>query len=256
MTIYVGSTKKIAVMNDQPDPYYSAAQSIWHTPIVRYGNSPKLAQPGTNGMAVRWNMDRGDIRLNNRNGTWSGNVVTQFAPGAVVGDVSPAGLVSSNFRKFTNSSNYSWADSIGTVNGSKDQGIPDYIRLPKSFGSYTGNKLVIDMYVTTSATGSSYNTGVFVEFGILYLIAGAMDKTATWTRVPVDGTKFESVNYGNVGSSVPRYLGSTSKSELSVTLSTSNQYVWVVPFINDSGAVTQASSEYITDIMIGIKLKS
>jgi hypothetical protein len=255
MTIYVGSTKKIAVMNDQPDPYYAASQSIWHTPIIRYGNNPKLSQPGTNGMAVRWNMNRGDMRLNNRNGSWSGSVVTKFAPGAAVGDASPAGLIM-NSKKYSNSSNYSWADSIGTVNGSADQGTPDYIRLPKTFGTYTGNKLVIDMYVTSSATGTSYNTGVFMEFGILYLIAGTMDKTATWTRVPVDGTKFESVNYGNVGSSVPRYLGSTSKSELSVTLSTSNQYVWVVPFISDNGAVTQASSEYITDIMIGIKLKS
>lgn len=252
MTIYVGSTEKIAVMNDQPDPYYAAAQSIWHTPIIRYGNSSKLAQPGTDGMAIRWNMNRGDMRLNTRTGVWTGNVVTQFAPGALAGDTSPAGLIS-NSKRYSNTSNYSWADNIGLVNGSKDQGIPDYIRLPKNFGTYTGNKLVINMYVTASATGSSYNTGVFTELGVLYLIAGTMDKTATWTRVRGN---VRTVNYGDVGSTVPRYLGTTSKGELSITLSTSNQYVWVVPFVSDSGAATQASSEYITDIMIGIKLKS
>lgn len=255
MSILVGTTKKIAVINEQPDETYHVAQPIWHVPIIRVGsNGGKLSQPGTNGMAIRWNMGRGDMRLNNRNGTWSGNVITKYGPAAQTGDVSPAGLMGSKFKKTWDTNTYSWASNIGTVNGSKDQGIPDYIRLPKDFGTHTQDMLVIDMYVAASATGTEYSAGEFFEFGILYSAGGTLSTSNTWYRKAIDGSKMIVRQVGNVGTA--RWIGSVSKGELSAAIAGANNYVWVVPFINDNGGVFYASSEYVTDIMIGIKLKS
>lgn len=255
MSILVGTTKKIAVLNEQPDATYSVSQSIWHVPIIRVGsNGGKLSQPGTNGMAMRWNMNRGDMRWYNRNGVWTGNIVSQYGPAAQAGDGSPAGLVGSNFKKTWDTNTYSWASNIGTVNGSKNQGIPDYIRLPKDFGTYTQDMLVIDMYVAVSATGTSYSAGQFMEFGILYSAGGTLSTSNTWYRKAVDASKLVVRQFGLAGTA--RYIGSVSKGELSVSISGANNYVWVVPFINDNGGVFQASDDYVTDIMIGIKLKS
>lgn len=251
MSILVGTTKKLAVMNDQPDPYYATAEPIWHTPIIRVGsNGGKLSQPGTNGFAARWNLNRSDMRLNNRTGAWTGGVLTKWCTAAQAGDASPSGLTS-NRRATYDSSTYPWASNIGFVNGNKSAGIPDYIRLPKDFSSHVRD-LTVDMFITVSATGSSYSAGQFLEFGILYSSSASFSTSNTWYRKTVNSTKMEIKQFGKVG---VRYTGSVSKGELTAGFGTSGLYTFVVPFINDNGAIFQASSEYITDIMLGIKCK-
>lgn len=254
MSILVGTTKKIAVKNDQPDPYYAVAEPIWHTPIIRVGsNGGKLSQPGTNGFAARWNLNRGDMRLNNRTGSWTGGVLTRWCTAAEAGDVSPSGLVDTSNKRMTyNSSVYPWASNIGFVKGNTSTGMPDYIRLPTDFDSYVYD-LIVDMFITVSATGTSYSAGQFLEFGILYSFAASFSTSNTWYRTEVNSSKLEIKPFGKVGD---RYTGSVSKGELTAGLAYGQElYTFVVPFINDNGALTQAGSEYITDIMLGIKCK-
>lgn len=252
MSILVGTTKKLAVMNDQPDPYYASAKPIWHTPIIRVGsNGGKLSQPGTNGFAARWNLDRGDMILNHRTGSWTGGVLTRWCNAAEAGDASPSGLLS-KARLTYDIRTYPWASNIGFVNGSTTTGVPDYIRLPKNFDSYVYD-LIVDMFITVSATGSSYSAGQFLEFGILSSFAASFSTSNTWYRKKIGSTKTEIKQFGKVGD---RYTGSVSKGELTEGLAYGQElYTFIVPFINDNGAIFQASSEYITDIMLGIKCK-
>ena len=252
MSILVGTTKKIAVINDQPDPYYAAAEPIWHTPIIRVGsNGGKLSQPGTNGFAARWNLNRNDMCLNNRTGAWTGGVITKWCTAAQAGDASPSGLIS-NGRITYDSSTYPWASNIGFVNGNKSAGIPDYIRLPKDFGSHVYD-LIVDMFITVSATGSSYSAGQFLEFGILCSFSASFSTSNTWYRRKINSTKTEIKQFGKVGD---RYTGSVSKGELTYGLADGQElYTFIAPFINDNGGIYNASSEYITDIILGIKCK-
>lgn len=251
MSILVGTTKKLAVINDQPDPYYAVAEPIWHTPIIRVGsNGGKLSQPGTNGFAARWNLDRRDMRLNNRTGSWAGGVLTRWCNAAVAGDASPSGLLS-KARLTYDSRTYPWASNIGFVNGSTTTGVPDYIRLPKNFSTYVYD-LIVDMFITVSATSSSYSVGQFVEFGVFYSIDSSFSTSNTWYRKKINSTKMEVKSFGKVGN---RYTGSVSKGELTAGLSNEDIYTFVVPFISDNGVIYAASSEYITDIILGIKCK-
>lgn len=253
MSILVGTTKKIAVINDQPDPYYATANPIWHTPIIRVGsNGGKLSQPGTNGFAARWNLNRGDMILNNRTGSWTGGVLTSWCNAALAGDVSPSGLVDTSNRRMTyDSSTYPWASNIGFVKGSTNTGVPDYIRLPTDFPTRVYD-LTVDMFITVSATGTSYSAGQFFEFGVFYSVAASFSTSNTWYRTKIDSTKIDVKQFGKVGN---RYIGSVSKGELTAGLGTSGLYTFVVPFISDNGEIYQASSECITDIMLGIKCK-
>lgn len=254
MSILVGTTKKIAVINDQPDPYYATSEPIWHTPIIRVGsNGGKLSQPGTNGFAARWNLNRGDMRLNNRTGAWTGGVLTRWCNAAEAGDVSPSGLVDTSNRRLTyDSSTYPWASNIRFVKGNTSTGIPDYIRLPIDFNSYVYD-LIVDMFIAVSATGASYSAARFFEFGVFYSAAPSFSTSNTWLRVKVNSTKTEVKQFGKVGD---RYIGSVSKGELTAGLTSGKDYyTFVVPFISDNGEIYEASSEYITDIVLGIKCK-
>ena len=113
--------------------------------------------------------------------------------------------------------------------------------------------LIADMFIAVSATGASYSAGQFFEFGILYSLAASFSTSNTWYRKKVDSTKTEIKQFGKVGN---RYTGSVSKGELTAGLAYGKDYyTFVVPFISDNGAIYQARSEYITDIMLGIKCK-
>ncbi len=255
MSILVGTTKKIAVMNDADDASSPIHTACWHSPIVRVGGNSKLCQPGTNGIAFRWNLNPTDIKLTHSSDTWSGKVTNRFNASLETTDTSPAGS-SSTIKKVYDTSAYSWASNITFTKGSAG-GNPDYIKLPSDIRTYTGYTIDVDMFVTcTAGSPGYYNPMNVVEFGIAVQVASSFSKNGTWTRLPVDSAKWEHRTFGNQGSV---YTGSVSKSELTipynVVISTSTLPIFIVPFISADNVLYYARYDYVTDIMLGIKLK-
>lgn len=247
--------KKIAVKNDPTDSSSPISTCCWHSPIVKVGGNSKLSQPGTNGIAFRWNLGRTDIKLRHSSDTWSGTVTNRFNTALETTDTSPAGS-SSTIKKVYDTSAYSWASNITFTKGSAG-GNPDYIKLPSDIRTYTGYAIYVDMFVTcTAGSPGYYNPMSVIEFGIAVQVASSFSKNGTWTRLPVSSAKWENKLFGNQGSV---YTGSVSKSELTipynVVISTSTLPIFIVPFISTNGMSYSARYDYVTDIMLGIKLK-
>lgn len=247
MTIRVGSTEKIAVMNDPSDPSSPILTAAWHTPIVRVGSNAKLNQPNVSGIGIRWNMARSVMNINHRTGAWTGSVIKEFNSSLDSSDVSPAGAISAS-KKTYSSSAYPWASEIGTVNG--QSGVtPDYVRLPSTIRNYTGSSLTVEMYVTSTSGSAQYNVMTLSTFGVAVLISNLFSTTGNWYRYPVPGTIVR--EFGDTGF----YTGSVSKGTVTFPIGSTSTYVFIVPFVSDiASSFSYNGVEYVTDIMLGIKL--